>query len=51
MFAGMTPLGAFLVGSIIEALGVRAGFLLTGAAGILAIAMVTLGWRWYRRPG
>jgi MFS family permease len=48
MFAGMTPLGAFLVGSITQALGPRAGFLLTGAAGTLAVAVVTLWWRWYR---
>jgi MFS family permease len=51
MFAGMTPFGAFLVGSITEAFGPRAGFLVTGAAGIVAVTMVTLWWRWYRRPG
>jgi hypothetical protein len=50
MFAGMTPLGAFLVGSITEALGPRAGFLLAGAGGIVAVTMVTLWWQWYRQP-
>jgi MFS family permease len=49
MFAGMTPFGAFLVGSIVQALGPRAGFLLTGAGGTAAIIGVTLWWRWYRR--
>jgi MFS family permease len=50
MFAGMTPFGAFLVGSVTEALGPRAGFFITGAGGILAVTMVTLWWRWYRQP-
>ena len=49
MFAGMVPFGSFLVGSVVEALGTRAGFLVTGAAGSLAVAAVTLGWRRYRR--
>ncbi len=51
MFAGMTPFGAFLVGSLTEALGARAGFLVTGAGGVVSILAVTLWWRWYRRPG
>lgn len=50
MFAGMTPFGAFLVGSVVEAFGARAGFFITGAGGTLAVAAVTLGWRWRRRP-
>ena len=50
MFAGMTPFGAFLVGSVVEAFGPRAGFFITGAGGTLAVAAVTLGWRWRRRP-
>ena len=50
MFAGMTPFGAFLVGSVTEALGPRAGFFITGAGGIVAVTMVTLWWRWYRQP-
>jgi MFS family permease len=51
MFAGMTPFGAFLVGSVVEALGASAGFLVTGAGGTLAVTAVTLWWRRYRRPG
>jgi MFS family permease len=50
MFAGMTPFGAFLVGSVTEVLGPRAGFFITGSGGILAVTMVTLWWRWYRQP-
>jgi MFS family permease len=49
MFAGMVPFGALLIGSGVEALGTRAGFLVTGAPGSLAVAAVTLGWRRYRR--
>ena len=51
MFAGMTPFGAFLVGAVTEAFGPRAGFFVTGASGCAAVVAVTLGWRWYRRPG
>ncbi len=50
MFAGMTPFGAFLVGSVVEAFGPRAGFFITGAGGTAAVTAVTLFWRWYRRP-
>ena len=49
MFAGMTPFGAFLVGSVVEGFGPRAGFFITGAGGTVAVAAVTLGWRWRRR--
>jgi MFS family permease len=48
VFAGVTPFGAFLVGSITEALGIRAGLLASGAAGILSV-LVVLGWRAWRR--
>jgi predicted MFS family arabinose efflux permease len=51
MFAGMAPVGAFLVGSVTEALGARAGFLVTGAGGTVAVLAVALGWRRDRRPG
>jgi MFS family permease len=51
MFAGMTPFGALLVGSVTGALGPRAGFVVTGACGTAAVIAVTLWWRWYRRPG
>jgi len=49
MFAGMTPFGAFLVGSITQALGARAGFLITGAGGLVSILAVTAWWQWRRR--
>lgn len=51
MFAGMTPFGAFLVGSVVEAFGPQAGFFITGAGGTMAVVAVTLGWRWYRQRG
>jgi len=51
MFAGMTPFGAFLVGSVTQALGVRAGFLVTGAGGMLSILAVSAVWRLRRRTG
>ena len=49
MFAGMTPFGALLVGSVTEALGARAGFLVTGAGGLVAILAVSTLWRLRRR--
>jgi len=51
MFAGMTPFGAFLVGSVTQALGARAGFLITGAGGMVSILAVTAWWQWRRRAG
>jgi MFS family permease len=51
MFAGMTPFGALLIGSVTGALGPRAGFVVTGAGGTVAVIAVTLWWRWHRRPG
>src|SRR5262249_44901911 len=48
MFAGMTPFGAFLVGSITQALGARAGFLITGAGGTVSILALSAWW-WRRR--
>jgi MFS family permease len=44
VFAGVTPFGAFLVGSLIETLGVRSGMLIAGAAGIASI-LVVVAWR------
>jgi MFS family permease len=49
MFAGMTPFGAFLVGAVTQALGARAGFLITGAGGVASILAVTAWWQWRRR--
>jgi MFS family permease len=51
MFAGMTPFGAFLVGSVTEAFGARAGFLVTGGGGFLSILLLSLWWRTRRRSG
>ena len=42
MFAGATPFGAFLVGSVTEALGARAGFLVTGGGGFVSIVALSL---------
>ena len=49
MFAGMTPFGAFLVGAVTQALGVRAGFLVMGAGGFLSILVLAVWWRLRRR--
>jgi len=49
MFAGMTPFGAFLVGTVTQALGVRAGFLVMGAGGFLSILVLAVWWRLRRR--
>ncbi len=51
MFAGMTPFGAFLVGSVVEAFGPKAGFFITGAGGSVAVVLVTLLWRRRRETG
>jgi len=51
MFAGMIPFGAFLVGSVVEAFGPRAGFFITGAGGSIAVVLVTLLWRRRRETG
>ena len=48
VFAGVTPFGAFLTGSVIEAFGIRTGLLFAGAAGIASIAVV-VAWRAWRR--
>ena len=50
-FAGMAPFGAFLVGTVTETLGTRAGFLVTGGGGLAAVLSVALWWRIRARPG
>jgi MFS family permease len=45
MFAGVTPFGAFLVGSITAAFGVPAGFAITGACGVVAVLALFARWR------
>jgi MFS family permease len=49
-FAGMAPVGAFLIGSVTEALGARVGFFVTGAGGLVSILGVSLWWRLRRQP-
>ncbi|MEX2146731.1 MAG: MFS transporter [Candidatus Rokuibacteriota bacterium] len=49
MFAGVTPFGAFLVGSITAAFGVPAGFAITGTCGIVAVLALFAWWRAGRR--
>jgi len=41
-FAGMTPLGSLLVGTIAQYLGVRAACLLGGGSGLVAVAALVL---------
>jgi predicted MFS family arabinose efflux permease len=50
-FAGIAPFGAFLVGTVTETLGTRAGFLVTGGGGLVAVLAVALWWRIRPRPG
>lgn len=45
MFAGVTPFGAFLVGSITAGFGVPAGFAITGTCGIVAVLALFARWR------
>ncbi|HUF92702.1 MAG TPA: MFS transporter [Candidatus Limnocylindria bacterium] len=45
MFAGVTPFGAFLVGSITAAFGVPAGFAITGTCGMVAVLALFAWWR------
>jgi predicted MFS family arabinose efflux permease len=47
-FAGVFPLGSFLVGAISEAFGVPAALLAGGGTGLVALAAITLPW-WIRR--
>jgi predicted MFS family arabinose efflux permease len=48
-FAGVFPLGAFMVGAISEAFGVPAALLTGGGAGLVAVAVITLAWKRFRR--
>jgi hypothetical protein len=41
-FAGMTPFGSLLVGTIAEHLGVRAACALAGGAGLVAVGVLAL---------
>jgi hypothetical protein len=43
MFAGITPFGAFLMGSVAEAAGVKAALLLSGGGALISV-LVLLAW-------
>lgn len=47
LFAGVAPLGALLTGGVMDLWGPRAGFLVGGSLGLLAIVTVAL---WSRKP-
>jgi hypothetical protein len=44
-FAGVTPFGSLLIGTLAEHLGVRAACAVGGAAGLLAVGALALAWR------
>jgi hypothetical protein len=48
VFAGMTPIGSLLMGSIAERWGVAVACMVGGVIGTLLISALTLAWR--RRP-
>jgi MFS family permease len=45
VFAGSTPLGAFLVGSVAEGAGVAAALLVAGAGGLVSVLALLLWWK------
>lgn len=50
VFAGVTPIGSFLVGSIAETLGVPAACAAGGGTGLLIVLALTLSWRRRHSP-
>jgi predicted MFS family arabinose efflux permease len=44
MFAGITPFGAFLMGSIAQAGGVKAALLVSGGGGLISIVALLVWW-------
>jgi len=44
VFAGSTPIGAFLVGSVAEAAGVAAALLVAGAGGLVSVLALLVWW-------
>jgi hypothetical protein len=44
MFAGITPFGSLLVGSVAEAFGVRTSMVVSGGAGAVAVLGLLLWW-------
>jgi predicted MFS family arabinose efflux permease len=51
VFAGMTPIGALLMGAIAERWGVAWACAVGGAAGLLLVSGLTLAWYRRRRSG
>jgi len=44
VFAGSTPFGAFLIGSVAEAAGVTTALLVAGGGGLLSVLALLLWW-------
>ena len=51
VFAGMTPFGAFAMGSLAERFGVRAMLAVAGLGGCVAVLALATWWRTRRRSG
>ncbi len=49
VFAGMTPIGSFFVGSVAQVFGVSTAFAVGGSSGLLCVVALLLWWR--RGPG
>jgi hypothetical protein len=45
VFAGMSPFGAFLLGSLAESFGIRTTLTVTGLSGLACIGGLALWWR------
>lgn len=45
VFAGVTPFGAFFVGSLAQAFGVPTAYAASGGLGLLSVAALSLRWR------
>jgi predicted MFS family arabinose efflux permease len=51
VFAGMTPIGALIMGTVAEHWGVSRACAVGGAAGLVLILALTAAWRrWYPAP-
>jgi MFS family permease len=49
VFAGVTPLGAFVTGTVAEARGGSVGYLFDGALGLISVLLLLLWWRSTRK--
>ena len=45
VFAGMSPFGAFIIGTLAERFGIRTTLVVTGACGLVAILALAVWWR------